>query len=137
MFGFALLASLPAVAYAHPDIIFSCTTTTGKKVEVHDSGDAVSYRLLDRKGMDELAFSVPRSAASTYQWDGIGKDMIYSVQIPRGDIVYEVFQDADKVSQQVRSGIIVTIHGKTAAQLACKQETVINNMEGVALRPAS
>jgi len=86
--------------------------------------------------MTELAFSVPRSVASTRQWNGIGRDMIYSVQIPRGGIVYEVFQDADKISQQVDSGIIVTFNGKNAAQLACRQETVINNMEGVALRPA-
>lgn len=117
--------------------IFSCTTTKGKTVEVCDAGEKIQYTFGNKGAANELVLAIPRAVASTYQWDGIGRSMIYSVQIPRGNTIYEVFRLADKVSQEVTSGINVVVDGKPAATLTCKPETVIDNIEGVALRPAT
>ena len=134
---FALSHSTSVEAMCKSKVIFSCTTTNGKTAEVCDSGKSIEYSFGKKGAATEIALAIPRAAASTYQWGGIGRSMLYSVQIPVGNTMYEVFRSADKISQEVTSGINVVIDGKPAGTLTCKPETVIDNIEGVTLRPAS
>lgn len=132
----ALSHSASVEAACKAKTIFSCTTTKGKTVEVCDAGEKIQYSFGKKGAAPEMALAVPRAAATTYQWSGIGRSMTYSVQIPNGRTLYEVFSSADKISQQVTFGINVVVDGQPAATLACKPGTVIDNLEGVALRPA-
>ncbi len=86
-----------------------------------------------------MAFSIPRDAASTYQWNGFGSSFNYSVQIPNGNTVYEVFSSTDRMGDEhaSTSGINVNAGGKHVATLTCKSGTVVNNIEGISLKPAS
>lgn len=116
--------------------IFACTTTKGKAVEVCDSGETLQYSFGRKGEAPELAISVPRSKASTFQWDGTGSRMTYSVQIPNGNTVYEVFTAVDRMSDQheMAAGINVEVAGKHAATLICQVDTVVHDIEGIALK---
>jgi hypothetical protein len=132
----SLFVSSMAHAACASKTVFACTTSKGKFVEVCDADKTIQYAFGKKNAKPELALEIPRSAASTRQWDGMGRYMSYSVQIPNGNTVYEVFSSVDKIEQEITSGINVEIAGKHAATLTCKPETVIDNIEGVELPPA-
>ncbi|TXH51584.1 MAG: hypothetical protein E6Q87_01330 [Cellvibrionales bacterium] len=136
----AMFAVLSCSAFAESTcaskVIFSCTTTKGKTVEVCDAGSTIKYSFGKKGAPPEMVLAIPRAAASTHQWDGMGRYMSYNVQIPNGNTVYEVFSSVDKIEQEITSGINVEIAGKHAATLTCKPGTGIDNIEGVELPPA-
>lgn len=87
----ALFAAFSCSAFAESTcaskVIFSCTTTKGKTVEVCDAGSTIKYSFGKKGAPPEMALAIPRAAASTRQWDGMGRYMSYSVQIPNGNTV--------------------------------------------------
>lgn len=113
--------------------VFACTTTNNKVVEVCDSGDKIDYSFGKKGQKPELALSVLRRAASTVQWQGIGRHMYYSVRIPNGNTIYEVFSSIDKLEQSVEAGIYVTVNGENVATILCKPDTRTDYLEGLAL----
>ena len=127
-----------SVACGGNKTIFACTTTKGKAVEVCDSGETLQYSFGKKGDTPELAISVPRSNASTFQWDGTGNRMTYSVQIPNGNTVYEVFTAIDRMSDhhEMAAGINVEVAGKHATTLTCQVDTVVQDLEGIALKAA-
>lgn len=132
------LLAAPAMAQqcSEAATVFSCTTQQGKFVQVCDQGKTLSYWFGKRGAKAELALSVPRSEASTYQWAGIGRYLNYSVDIPNGDTVYRVFTSADRNEQNASAGITVLRGEKTLADIACKPKGVISHMEGIQLKPS-
>lgn len=132
-------ADSPA-ACTNSKLVFVCTTTKGKTVEVCDSGDTLQYRFGKKGQPSELSLSVPRSEASTFQWDGRGSNINYSVQIPNGNTVYEVFTSMDRMSDEhdIVSGINVKkADDQLVATLTCVDDTVEQDMEDISLKPAS
>jgi len=141
-----LLISLLAAASAFAacpkgsTTLFFCTTTSGKQIELCDAGKNISYSF-GKAGKPEIALSVPRAQASTSQWNGMGRYISYSVDVPNGDSVYSVYFSADKLSDEhpIDAGVAVTIKGKHAATVKCSQKSInkglVNNLEGVELRP--
>lgn len=120
------------------NIIFACTTTNNKVVEVCDVQRAIDYAFGKKGFKPEMAFSVPRDDVTTKQWRGIGRNMYYSLLIPNGkDTVYEVFSNVDKFEEQTAFGIYVFVQGKQVATVDCKSNTVTDNIQGVQLRPAA
>lgn len=118
--------------------VFACTTTKGKVVAVCDAGNTLQYRFGSPEETPEMTLSVPRAKASTLQWNGRESPMTYSVQIPNGNTVYEVFVSTDRVgdSHKSTSGINVTIAGKHRATLTCQGDTLRQDLEGILLKPA-
>ena len=120
--------------------LFFCATTSGKQIELCDVGKSISYSF-GKTGKPEIALSVPRAQASTSQWNGMGRSISYSVDVPNGNAVYSVYFSADRLSEEhpVDAGVAVTIKGKHAATVKCSQKSIdkglINNMEGVDLKP--
>ncbi|MGB6007773.1 hypothetical protein [Castellaniella sp.] len=137
------LAATPAseapTACLNSKLVFACTTTKGKAVEICDSDDILQYSFGTKGHYPELSLSVPRSEASTFQWDGRGSEITYSVQIPNGDTVYEVFTSMSRMSNEheIVSGINVEVAGKHVATLTCLDDTVQQDMEDIPLKPAS
>lgn len=135
----AVLITAAPVYAACPvkSIIFACTTTNNKVLEVCNAGKTIDYSFGKKGANPELAFSTPRSAVTTNQWQGIGRNMYYSVLIPNGtDTVYEVFSNVDKFEEQTAFGIYVFVNRKRVATVECKPNTVTDNIEGVNLRQA-
>jgi len=105
----ALLLMVVSDAYAKcsKKTIFACTTTNGKQVEVCDNGDSIEYSFGKSLTKPEKQFKIDRSNASTYQWNGMGRYMSYSVVIPTGDTTYSVSTSFDKIDQKSETGVSV------------------------------
>lgn len=58
--------------------------------------------------------------------------------VPNGRTVYEVYTSADRISDghELEAGINVEVNGEHKATLACRLNTLVQNLEGVDLRPA-
>ena len=118
-------------------VVFSCVTKKAKLIEVCDLDQQLSYSF-GPAGKPELVLRVPRSQASTRQWEGIGRSISYSVDIPNGKTTYSVFWAADRMDENadISAGVEVIINGKSAATVSCNpKKDIVQNIEGIKLRP--
>lgn len=131
-----------AVCPANSETLFACTAKkTGKLIEVCATATTIQYSLGRPKIKSELALSVPKSQVSTYQWEGIGRVMAYSINIPNGDVEYRVYSGAEKASEEhpdglAFAGVHVVKKGRQIADVACADNTVKSALEGLTLRRA-
>lgn len=132
-------ASLPGPGTA----LFRCATTNGKQIELVDHGEILRYTF-GPAGQPELVLDVDRDLATTYQWQGIGRNEAYSVDVPNptatdGDFVYSVFWNYDKVaeaSEAFSAGVVVYQDGESVATIECADpEAMTMNLIGVDLAP--
>lgn len=116
--------------------VFACTTERGKEVLVCDAGETLSYAFGRKGAPPELALRVPRPAASTFQWRGMGRWMSYAVTVPNEGTAYTVHWAVDRlgVDHPVEAGIRVERDRKTLSSIECRQGTVRQQMEGIDLR---
>lgn len=116
--------------------VFQCTTNNNKVVQVCDAGKTIKYAFGKTNASPELTLSVPRNKVTTYQWDGIGRYINYTVNIPNGKTIYQVSHSLDKHTQEESAGISVTSNGKSLAEIPCNlNKKIINRMEGINLPP--
>ncbi|MDD2499854.1 MAG: hypothetical protein PHN92_03420 [Geobacter sp.] len=116
--------------------IFACTAKNGKQVQVCDNGDTLEYSF-GKLGSIEKHFKINRADASTYQWNGMGRYMNYTVELPTGDTVYSVFTGADKINMKSESGVNVTVKGKAVATVKCNEKKkIVADIEGIDLKAA-
>lgn len=133
----AFFAQTALACAGNEKLIFSCTTTKQMQVEVCDAGKTISYAFGKKGAKPEMALSVPRTAATTNQWNGMGRYMTYAVNIPNGKTIYNVFTSFDKSDDlSVDAGVNVETNGKHIATVKCKPETVQHDIEGIDLRTA-
>lgn len=121
------------------ETLFFCNTKkANKRIEVCDAGKTISYSFGKKGQKPELAISVPRSAASTYQWQGIGRYISYAVNIPNGAYNYNVFWGVDRLTEEhaVEAGVNVEKKGELLTTVYCQEKGLINNLEGVKLKAA-
>ncbi|SFI24164.1 hypothetical protein SAMN04515618_114134 [Collimonas sp. OK307] len=118
--------------------LFSCSAKSGKQIEVCDAGSTISYSFGKPQSKPDIALAVPRKFASTSQYQGIGRDMTYSVDIPNGNTTYSVFFSSDKLGDHnIESGVNVSIDNKPVATVNCSGgKDIVNNLEGVDLKPS-
>jgi hypothetical protein len=129
-----------ASAYAkceNSKTLFSCITTKGKQIEVCDAEKTIDYSFGKPQGKPEVVVKAPREQASTFQWDGMGRSISYAVDIPNKDTTYNVFWGADRLSenQAVEAGVNVFVNKKLVATVLCTDKNIVNNLEGVKLKP--
>lgn len=134
-----LAALFSANAYAkceNSKTLFSCITTKGKQIEVCDANKTIDYSFGKPQGKPEVTVKAPREQASTFQWSGVGA-MSYAVDIPNKETVYNVFWSADRVSEDhaVEAGVNVLVNKKQVATVRCTGKDIVNNIEGVKLKP--
>lgn len=121
------------------ETVFSCLTSRGKQIEVCDSGKTIDYSFGVPGSKPEIVVRALRNAATTRQWKGIGRHMSYSVQVPNGNTVYDVYWGVDRLDEKhpEDGGVVVVINGKEAANVACaKGRPIVQGMEGIKLREA-
>ena len=133
-----LLSTLFVSPSVFADTLFYCQTQSNKQVEVQDLGSIIHYRFGKKLVEPELAFTVFRDLASTYQWIGAGSNEYYSVSIPnesaQNSIVYRVFTSREREPDgKVESGIDVLSKGKIIATILCQNESVYEQLMGVDL----
>jgi hypothetical protein len=142
------LAGIVAATSAHgacdskSKTLFSCATQkSGKRIEVCATANTIQYSFGKPNAKPELVLSVPKSQASTYQWEGVGRSMTYSVNIPNGDTEYRVYSGAEKATEEtpdgaVYAGVHVVKNGTQIAEVPCAVSTVKSALEGLSLRRA-
>jgi hypothetical protein len=136
--GFGVLAgSAMAACPSEKKTVFSCTTAKAKLIEVCDLDKSIGYSF-GPLGKPELSLQVPRAQASTRQWEGVGRTISYSVDVPNGKTTYSVYWAADRMSDahEVNGGVEVIVNGKSLATVSCDpKKKIVQNMEGIALKP--
>jgi hypothetical protein len=114
---------------------------SGKRVEVCATATAIQYSFGRPKAKPELALTVPKSQATTYQWEGFGRVMAYSINIPNGGVEYRVYSGSEKATEEHPDGIAfagvhVVKSGRQIADMLCVDNTVKSALEGLTLRRA-
>ncbi|WML89156.1 hypothetical protein [Thiothrix lacustris] len=137
-----LNTSISGAAFAQcgngSDTLFHCTAQkSGKQIEVCDTDKTIDYSFGKPGKKPELALSVPRADVTTWQWNGIGRYMSYTVNIPNNDHVYRVFWGVDRLTDEhaIEAGVHVEKNGDVLATIYCKPDTVEQSLEGVDLKP--
>ena len=116
--------------------LFSCSTRSGKVIELVDAGKTINYSY-GKPGQPEIALRVPRASTSTEQWSGMGSSESYVVEVPNGDTIYSVYSTLDHGEGNLHAGVIVTVNGKQVADVRCADTAkMVDNLMGVDL-PAS
>lgn len=122
--------------------VFSCVTAKDKVIEVCDSGKTIDYSYGKNNFKPEIVVRATRKEASTTQWQGFGKHMSNSVEIPNGNTIYSVFKGVDKMMEgdkkepQVEAGVSVEINKKLIATVSCdNKKPILDNIEGISLKP--
>ena len=126
-----------AACQSEQQTLFSCMTAKGKRIQLCDQQQTLEYSFGKPSLKPEIVVQVPRSAATTSQWQGVGRWMSYSVGIPNGKTVYSVFWGVDRLSDEhgVEAGVNVEVEGKHVATVKCGEgSTIIQNMEGIDLK---
>lgn len=119
------------------DVLFFCTTTQNKFIEVYDFGDTIQYSY-SPENEPEIVLNVSRNQASTYQWAGVGRSMNYSIDIPNQDTIYQVFWSQDRLTEglPISAGVNVLIKDEYVTTVDCAGGDIINNLIGVDLNPS-
>lgn len=112
-----------------------------KQIEVCDAGKTISYSFGKRGKKPELALSVPRHQATTFQWHGIGRHINYSVSIPNGAYTYTVYTSLDKLERNedkaFEAGVSVEKKQSHLATVICRDHTVVDDIQGIDLQPTA
>lgn len=117
--------------------VFSCLAAKGKIIQVCDSGKTIDYSF-GKPNAPEIVVRAPRSEASTFQWQGIGRYLSYSVEVPNGSTTYNVFWGADRLTDEhkIDAGVNVEINKKLVATVKCVgKKHIVQNIEGIDLKP--
>ncbi|AXY55743.1 hypothetical protein CDG60_03525 [Acinetobacter chinensis] len=132
----AVSGNVLAACPGNTKTVFSCTTANNKTIQVCDAGKSISYSF-GKASSPELSIAVPRNRVTTQQWNGIGRHMSYSVNIPNGNTVYSVFNTVDKFQEYSGSGVEVIQNRKLLATVKCSEsKKIVNNIEGINLKNA-
>jgi hypothetical protein len=118
--------------------VFSCLTAKGKLIQVCDSGKTIDYSFGKPDATPEIIVRAQRNEASTFQWQGIGRYISYTVEIPNGKTNYSVFWGSDKLKEEhaIEAGVAVEVDNKTVATVKCVGEKhIVQNIEGIDLKP--
>jgi hypothetical protein len=145
---FATYALLSTSAFAKcaasSTTLFACNTAKNKQIEVCDAGKTISYTFGSRNSKPDIALSVPRKQATTYQWNGVSTHLVYSVSITNtnGNTIYTVFHNVERPlgespdrKLQIDAGVQVMTDGKYLATVQCSGKNIISNIDGVDLAP--
>lgn len=140
--GLGLGMTAPAMAGCDKGskVVFSCLTAKGKSIEVCDSGKTIDYSFGKPGTKPEIVVRALRKDASTYQWQGVGRAISYSVSVPNGEkTVYTAFWSADRMDEKhgIEAGVNVEISGKQVATVNCGDpKQIVQNIEGIDLKPS-
>lgn len=118
--------------------VFACVTAKGKLIQVCDARETIDYSFGKPSLPPEIIVRAPRSEASTFQWQGVGRYLSYAVEVPNGKTVYSVFWGAGRLTDKhaIDAGVNVEVNKKLVATVKCVGEKhIVQNIEGIDLKP--
>lgn len=119
--------------------VFVCTTQTARKlVEVCELATTFSYTFGKPQERPELAFTVSKSSASGYRWDGTGRYMNNSLNLPNGNTEYRVYNSIERDPNGTSAaGVQVVVKGKEVADVKCDMNTERSDLESLDVKAAT
>lgn len=127
-FALAVLISLAVNIPAYAQTIFSCTTSSGKKVQVTEQGNSVNYRFGKTLNRPEISINVPISHlkynASYHRTIGA---YVNALGIPSGSYTYVVYDGMGEDGNQF--GSLAVYKGSSyqpIAEFSCRSGYVAN-----------
>lgn len=124
-----------SIACANEQVLFHCTTENNKEILLCDQRKTLRYSFGKEGRTPELVLSVPREAATTSKWKGIGRWIDYSITIPNGDTGYTVFTSLDRISDahEFEAGVVVNADDKEIGRVLCK-ESITHHIDDIDLK---
>lgn len=117
--------------------VFSCSTTKGKQIDVCEVGNQLSYRFGRQGQAAELSFSLAKTQAYKYLWSGMTTSEWNSLYLPRGNTIYQPYYTQNRDGAGAGYGLKVLVNQKEVADITCRNDTVIDNIEQVNVRTIS
>ncbi len=104
-----------AAANAHSKIIFSCTTSQGKTIQVTEAAGKYRYQF-GYPSRPELVFENQRAPAiaRSPRWNGVGRTLWSNLVLQNGNYFYTVYHSIDRMSESHAEEAGVTISRATA-----------------------
>ena len=135
---FALFASSAQACPSSSSVLFSCTIRhSTSRLEVCDTHKTISYSYGKPGKKPDLFFVVPRSQATTDQWEGFGP-MTYTVVLKNKGFEYIVqFGSSEPGGEDeypgISAGVIVFRGQEHIVSRSCDPNTAKSALEGIDL----
>lgn len=103
-----------------------------------DADKTIDYSFGKPGATPEIIVRAPRSDASTFQWQGVGRYLSYTVEVPNGNTTYSVFLGADRLSKRhaVDAGVSVEVNkARVALVKSVGEKHIVQHIEGIDLKP--
>lgn len=128
-FSSAAQAACPAAA----STVFSCTLTNGKHVDICDTGSHLSYSFGKPRAKPELQFTLAKTRAYVYLWNGMTTSEYNELYLPRGNTVYQAYHADHRNHGGTEHGLNVLINSKPVANLRCRAASVVERFQQLSL----
>lgn len=138
LMGFSPVANAKGQCGAKEKTLFYCATKNKKEILLCDAGKTINYSFGKINARPELSVKVPRDKATATPWNGVGRYMSDSIEVPNGNAVYSVFFSMDRMTDEhkIDAGVSVLVNDKPAATVSCIEKTIVNNLGDAELKRA-
>lgn len=115
-------------------MVFSCLTPEKRPILVCDSGSEIQLSIGNTDGTNHVVVTSPRDLVTTTQWSGFGSSHTYSIDVPSGQLTYNVAQFIEEIQEEiVPAGEVTITDGPETISYKCDGDTVKGNIEGIDL----
>jgi hypothetical protein len=117
-------------ACASNAVVFSCTTGKDKRIEVCEVKDHFEYSYGRSQAAAEIKVRVAKAKVSRLSWRGPDQWRFYSMDIPNGSTVYNVYwaTDSEKSDAAKEGGVNVVTSDTVTATVACNPKRIAHSM---------
>ena len=139
LFCAALFALACANSYAvcanGSKTLFSCSTARDKRIEVCESRSMVEYSFGNPQGRAEMVLRVPRTLASSSQWNVAARWNFHALDVPHGDTTYHVFWAGDLQAGTAaqEGGVNVVTGDSVTATVLCVPQSIVQALDSQSL----
>ena len=121
-------------ACASTAVVFSCVTAKDKVIEVCEAKDHFEYSYGRSGAAKEIKVRASKTKAPTLSWRGPDRWQFYSMDIPNGRTVYNVYLaiNSDKPHVAAEGGVNVVTADAVTATVACNPKRIVQRISNLA-----
>lgn len=111
---------------ANSKILFSCTVTTGKRIELCDAGDMIEFTFGTPQSAPDIQLKKPENQISKSH-DDAGTS--FSVDVSEGSNNYSIYWGVDRMSEEhaIDAGLYV-FNGSSSETFKCAGADIVSNL---------
>ena len=129
----SVAAKDPDATCGNAKTLFSCMTDKGKRVQICQQGDAVTYTY-GPEGSPEITLNLKSADVRSRLWDGMGSNEYYELYVPYAEVMYMAYTSfvhprGDEEPEAPTAGLSVLKKGQSIAEIKCGK-TYHSELEG-------